>query len=280
MQTPDVYEYLSTFTDDKDVLNMLSVNKKFNNPVFFERALKRRYPFLLKYKTENSSWRSFYVSMIYYISKMKELFPVYNDTFDPETVPKEMLKKYLNNYYFSKNKLSISHDFINLLVKLVRQNEDLFIGGFNSPSFLKKPMIDFLKHIFPNLQELIEPFLKEDLLSRSLLSLIFSQYFLSNNLKFDEDGKRYFYTNPEMGRYLGPYLDKLEEDDRLENGMDARGKRKMKFNRNKFQFNRIQSIINQGIKTYSEMTDEQRDLTRHNRIRIANLAEVSELLNY
>ena len=31
----DVYGYLTNFADDKDILNMLSVNKKFNDDVFF-----------------------------------------------------------------------------------------------------------------------------------------------------------------------------------------------------------------------------------------------------
>jgi hypothetical protein len=37
----DVYEYLLNFADDRTIINMLSVNKKFNDPIFFEKLLKR-----------------------------------------------------------------------------------------------------------------------------------------------------------------------------------------------------------------------------------------------
>src|SRR5665647_2458708 len=91
MQEPrlpgDVYEYLGRFAEDKDVLNMLSVNKKFNDPIFFERVLRNRYPFLLEFKDNETSWRSFYVSMIFYISKIKEaLTNEDNISFDPHKI--------------------------------------------------------------------------------------------------------------------------------------------------------------------------------------------------
>jgi len=68
----DVYEYLTNFADDRTVLEMLSVNKQFNNPTLFERIIDRKYPLLKHLKRENESWRHFYVRMIHYIAKLKE----------------------------------------------------------------------------------------------------------------------------------------------------------------------------------------------------------------
>jgi len=85
--TKDVYLYLLNFADDKTVLNMLSVNKKFNDEKFFKQIMERRYPLLLRFKEDNKTWKQFYIETIYYISKLKEEFdipyiPV--STFDPK----------------------------------------------------------------------------------------------------------------------------------------------------------------------------------------------------
>ena len=74
--TKDVYEYLLNFADDRDVLNMLSVNKKFRDEEFFQRFMKRRYLELVKYKYENETWKKFFIKMIYYIAKLQEEFEI------------------------------------------------------------------------------------------------------------------------------------------------------------------------------------------------------------
>lgn len=35
--TKDTYLYLTNFADDRTILNILSVNKKFNDPIFFQQ---------------------------------------------------------------------------------------------------------------------------------------------------------------------------------------------------------------------------------------------------
>lgn len=96
----DVYEYLVGFADDKTVLNMLSVNKKFSDPAFFEKIIekivKRRYPLLISFKEENESWKNFYIRMVYYISKLQENyeFPyIPAKTFNPQKFYKEIAEK-------------------------------------------------------------------------------------------------------------------------------------------------------------------------------------------
>ena len=71
----DVYEYMTQFGDDEDILVMLKVNKKFNkiiNDDFFRRVLQRKYPLLLKFKKDDESYRDFYIKMVYYIGLLEE----------------------------------------------------------------------------------------------------------------------------------------------------------------------------------------------------------------
>ncbi len=72
----DMYEYLTNFADDKDIVKMLAVNKKFNDPIFFERIFKRKYPFLVKFKKDNETWKHFYLRMIKSIAKLNEEYHI------------------------------------------------------------------------------------------------------------------------------------------------------------------------------------------------------------
>lgn len=74
MDTKDIYSKLTEYEDNKTVLSMLSVNKKFNDPEFFKSIFSKRYPQLVKYKTDDEDWKQFYLIMIYYISKLNEDF--------------------------------------------------------------------------------------------------------------------------------------------------------------------------------------------------------------
>lgn len=77
MEIPkDLYDYLTNFADDKTILQMISVNKKYNDPEFFEKVMKRKYPLLIEYKKEGESWKEFYLKMIYYIAKIKEKYKI------------------------------------------------------------------------------------------------------------------------------------------------------------------------------------------------------------
>lgn len=83
----DVYEYLANFADDKTILNMLAVNKKFNDPIFFERIMKRKYPLLLKMKPRKMDFKHFFLTMIHYIAKLEEEYKLPylpSERFDPE----------------------------------------------------------------------------------------------------------------------------------------------------------------------------------------------------
>jgi Ankyrin repeats (3 copies) len=70
----DLYEYLTNFADDKTILNILSVNKKFHNEYSFQRLIKRKYPLLIPFKKE--TWKELFLRMSYYISKLEEGFGI------------------------------------------------------------------------------------------------------------------------------------------------------------------------------------------------------------
>ena len=68
----DLYEYIACLSDDYTVLNMLSVNKTFQDSIYFKRIMSKRYPYLVKMKPEEQTWKSFYVEMIYYNSILEK----------------------------------------------------------------------------------------------------------------------------------------------------------------------------------------------------------------
>ena len=72
----DVYLYLLDFADDRTVLQMLSVNKKFSDDTFFERIIDRKYPLLKEFKKNDETWRRFFIRMTYYIAKLNEEFGI------------------------------------------------------------------------------------------------------------------------------------------------------------------------------------------------------------
>lgn len=119
----DVYEYLINFADDKTILNMLSVNKKFHDENFFKKVLMKRYPLLIKFKEDEETWKQFYIKMIFYISKLNEKFriPYINvEEYNPEDLyinykqfianniknlimkPREDFKRVIENYMINE----------------------------------------------------------------------------------------------------------------------------------------------------------------------------------
>lgn len=88
--TKDTYEYILNFADDRTILNMLSVNKKFRDEALFERIVKTRYPLLAKY-IHYDTWTNYYIEMVYYLSKLEEEFDfpyIQSPDFNPRTLYK------------------------------------------------------------------------------------------------------------------------------------------------------------------------------------------------
>ena len=78
--TKDTYEYILNFADDRDIMNMLLVNKKFAKNLadddFFQRIMQRKYHLLIQHKKENETWKSLYLRMVKAIAQIHESLDV------------------------------------------------------------------------------------------------------------------------------------------------------------------------------------------------------------
>ena len=85
----DIYEYIINLADDRDVINMLSVNRKFNDDLYFKKILEKRYPLLLAFKKKDETHKQFYLKMVKYMAKLWEEFKlpyIPSKHYDPETL--------------------------------------------------------------------------------------------------------------------------------------------------------------------------------------------------
>ena len=62
--------------EDRDVISMLSVNRKFNDDWYFKKVLEKRYPLLLEFKSEDETYKQFYLRMVKYLAKLWEEFKI------------------------------------------------------------------------------------------------------------------------------------------------------------------------------------------------------------
>lgn len=73
----DIFVKIAEDTDDdRSILNMLSVNKKYYSEEFFKQLFKKRFPLLSVLRKEEESWKEFYLSQIYYLDKLKREFDI------------------------------------------------------------------------------------------------------------------------------------------------------------------------------------------------------------
>jgi hypothetical protein len=122
--------------------------------------------------------------------------------------------------------------------------------------YIREEMIDFLSHanfgFFPGTEIPLNfsffPLLDLKIFPVVFLTRLFQTYAEVNNLQFSENGKKYYKAGPDMEKYLGNYLDALEEKDREKGEVyDAKGNLKPSFNRNRFVFNQHPSIYSYGF---------------------------------
>ena len=71
----DLYEYVTNFVDDKTILNMLSVNKKYNQDEFYRRVLFRNYPHLLNFKGDET-FKQLFIRMTRAIFKLEKKYRI------------------------------------------------------------------------------------------------------------------------------------------------------------------------------------------------------------
>ncbi len=166
--------------------------------------------------------------------------------------------------------------------------------GFAHPSFLREPLVNFLRTAnFGNvpgtkqpLREILEPVLQYGILSRAIMTPLLTIYEFVNGHRFDvvgEDGKvkKFFKAGPEMVQNLGPYLSALEAADRAKSDAemtDKNGKMKPRFDRNKFVYNRLQSIVNPGFVPQTELDATQLQYVNDATIK-ASLQQIQQIVS-
>ena len=144
MEIPkDVYEYMINFADDRTILNMLSVNKKYSNPLFFEKIMKRKYPLLIRFKPENTPWKEYYLQQIYYIDQIGLYIP------HPEYNPEELYRNLVNAPHILLNMAAeIGLEYI---IKLTKKYEKykFNINDYNSALVYasEKGHLDIVKYL-------------------------------------------------------------------------------------------------------------------------------------
>ena len=127
----DTYEYILNFLDDKDIVNMLSVNRKFNNEKVYERVLRKKYPLLVKFKAENEkeTWRHLFLRMIKYISLIIEKYDIPYiplQDYDPEDFYKSFKRDHIDTLKIililsMREKAEHNESFLFILQKLQEQ---------------------------------------------------------------------------------------------------------------------------------------------------------------
>lgn len=101
----DVDTYLLSQLGDKELLNVLLLNKDFLKigSSFFEKRLKERYPLLLKFKPKKMNYTKYYLSIVYYIAKLKEEYDldyVPAPSFNPKIYYYKLIHQYDNTYSY------------------------------------------------------------------------------------------------------------------------------------------------------------------------------------
>lgn len=159
--TKDVYEHLMNFADDKDIVNMLSVNRKFSDPIFFQNVLRKRYPLLIPFKQKRESWRQFYLRMITYIAKLQEEFDIPyipNPDFNPENFYKygADMSKYYPDFDTTMKVDAIIYAVkaedkknVELLLNLIPEDiiDDVFFKAISYAYAYKPAMVKFLERL-------------------------------------------------------------------------------------------------------------------------------------
>ena len=152
--TKDAYEYILNFADDKEIINMLLVNKKFagklSDDKFFEQVVKRRYPLLVEFKDKQESWKYFYLRMIKYIYLLKEKYGI----------PYLKIEKYNPEQFFKKNDANGGILILYSAIKLILEyggNSDILedlLDRFiqESSSFSAKSIKASLNDFFNNVE--------------------------------------------------------------------------------------------------------------------------------
>ena len=166
-----------------------------------------------------------------------------------------------------------------------------YAQGFDTPVYIRDELVNFLKEAYEGteMKEKLTPLLELKVLSRSVLTHLMKDYIVKNRFVEtiqDKSGKPkenvFYKTDDLMNKHFSSGLASLEEMDAKktdEQMTDLKGNRKLRFNRNKFTYVRIQSIMSLYIVPQSEnivpATQETTDLIKNLLLSIAPVSTTS-----
>lgn len=281
--TKDISALLALELNYPDIINLCTTHRKFNreiceNESFWRNKLNNDFPqaeftqILREDRMRNKNPKQ----------KYQQLYNDFPNFFLHVSGPK-IGEAYLN----------LSKDFIPQLTE-DEQNGVEYSLGFNNPVFIKAEYINFFreadfgriddKYGGARVVEILEPLLKYGILTRSILFKLMVIYILQNGLKFVDNGKVYIKVDPLMNHYFDDILTSLENEDANKTDdqlLNRKGRRKLRFNRNKFLFTRLMNVLNKIIIRNSQLNERQQLLidTRRNPLLLRRINVIKGVLN-
>ena len=161
--SPDIYQHIASFSDDITVLRMLSTNRKFNDPILFQRMIRNRYPLLERYKLPYEDWKHFYLRMIQAIYSLAENdFPYVPDVrFNPVEIYQKLQKPRKDDYWGRGWGEGIDYssaigrlDLLKIIVESAKaRKQEININTINSAvsnavRIKNTPILEYLMEIF------------------------------------------------------------------------------------------------------------------------------------
>lgn len=133
------------------------------------------------------------------------------------------------------------------------------------PVFIRPELANFFLNadmgFIPNtdipLQNIIWPILRKGIADRRLILSLMAIYVSKHIFR---DGKRYFRAGPDMEKYLGNTLDKLEQNN--------------KFSRNKIDFNQVGRIVKPYLYPTNNLTETQMNDLKSNYVLLKNVSDI------
>jgi hypothetical protein len=142
----DVDTYLLDQLSDKELFEVMLLNKEFlkSATYFFEKRLKEKYPLLVKFKPRKMNFTKYYLSVVYYISKLKEEYNI-------DYVPAPSLNP--KTYYYRLGYEYAFPDEIDLYIgetgnlTLIKEHEDVIDRQNLIQGVIKSGNLEILKYL-------------------------------------------------------------------------------------------------------------------------------------
>ena len=146
----DIYSYIMSLAEDRDVVNMLSVNRKFSDDLYFKKILEKRYPLIVRSKLKNESYKLFYLRTIKYLAKLWEEFAIpyipvieFNPS-DVYAISKLWKDGYAPNIYSFLLPYAIKVGDVKLVQHLIKKGAEIISSDFQDAAAGTLDMFKFL----------------------------------------------------------------------------------------------------------------------------------------